>query len=342
MCCSSNTKNRTSEKAEKVEKLSVALVNGNQYVSGQMVELQFDIDSTRKIDSAIVYIGAQRFKYENVVNFNVQLPIEKVNVGKQQIHVNAWFTDGQRAEGRTMITILSDIVPKIYTCKIIRQLPHNSTFYTQGFEFDGDYLYEGVGLEGRSGLYKFDFQQQKLVNSVSMPNQYFGEGITILGGKVYQLTWQNFTGFIYNKQTLNKIGEFVYNTEGWGLTNDGTNLIMSDGSEKIYFIDTTSLQEVKRIEVYDNKGAVLLLNELEYVDGLIYANIYCTDNIVVLNPENGKVLKYINMTGLLDKSRFHQHVDVLNGIAYQKSTNRWFVTGKLWPTIFQVEFVERK
>ena len=170
---------------------------------------------------------------------------------------------------------------------------------------------------------------------------YFGEGITIMGDKLYQLTWRSCIGFIYNKHTLNKLGDFSYSTEGWGLTNNGKELIMSDGTENIHFIDTTSLQVKRTIQVYDTEGPVTELNELEYVDGLIYANIYCTDNIVAIDPATGKVLKIIDMRNLLDVSKLTQRVDVLNGIAYQKTTGRWFVTGKLWPTMFQVEFVRK-
>ncbi|MBO7595275.1 MAG: glutaminyl-peptide cyclotransferase [Salinivirgaceae bacterium] len=324
----------------KIERLAVSLINGDKYVFGQNIDLQCNAESGAVIDSLSVSFGGRTMKFARTAKLS--LPTNQASVGQHTIRITAWTADGSQAEGRAHVRIVSDVEPVRYTYKIIKQLPHNHDYYTQGLEFDGDYLYEGTGLEGRSALYKIDFQKQTVENSVALENQYFGEGVTVLGEKVYQLTWRSFAGFVYNKNTLNKIAGFSYPTEGWGLANDGSNLIMSDGSEKIYFIDTASFSEVRRIEVYDNNGPVTMLNELEYVDGLIYANIYCSDYIVAIEPTSGKVLKIIDMRGLLNTAELKQRVDVLNGIAYQKSTNRWYVTGKLWPKMFQVEFVEKR
>lgn len=324
----------------KVGRLAVSLINGDKYVFGQNVDLQCNTENGAAIDSLSVSFGGRTMNYAQTATLSI--PTNQASVGQHTIRITAWTSDGLQAEGRAHVRIVSDVEPVRYTYKIIKQLPHNHDYYTQGLEFDGDYLYEGTGLEGRSALYKIDFQKQTIVNNVALDNQYFGEGVTVLGEKVYQLTWRSFAGFVYNKNTLNKIADFSYPTEGWGLANDGTNLIMSDGSEKIYFLDTASFSEVRRVEVYDNNGPITMLNELEYVDGLIYANIYCSDFIVAIEPASGKVLKIIDMRGLLNNVELKQRVDVLNGIAYQKSTNRWYVTGKLWPKMFQVEFVEKR
>lgn len=340
--CGESPKNNTKPVAEKFGKLSVSLAGEGNYELGRNIELSCNAENGAVIDSVVVSAGNSRMTFSGAQVSAMSLPTSSMGVGQRTIRVLAWLADGTKAEGRALVRIVSDVEPAQYTYKIIKQLPHNNKYYTQGLEFDGDFLYEGTGLEGRSALYKIDFQKQSIVNSVNLDNQYFGEGVTVLGEKVYQLTWQSLVGFVYNKNTLNKITSFSYSTEGWGLANDGTNLIMSDGSEKIYFIDTTSLQEVRRIEVYDKSGPVSLLNELEYVDGLIYANIYCSDFIAAIEPQTGRVLKMIDMRGLLDKSKLQQRVDVLNGIAYQKSTGQWYVTGKLWPKMFQVEFVEKK
>ena len=321
-------------------KLNVEITNGENITSGQVISLTFSgVDSTA-IDSARATIDGRKFRFANG-STQIEIPTDGLSVGLKTIRVEAWTGNGEAAEGRARICIKSDIEPERLTYKVKKQLPHNPRYYTQGLEFDGDILYEGTGLEGRSAVYKIDFEKQNVITSVDLANNYFGEGVTILGDKLYQLTWRSFIGFVYNKKTLNKLHEFNYSTEGWGLTNNGSELIMSDGTEKIQFIDTASLQVTRTIEVYDTEGPVTELNELEFVDGLIYANIYCTDNIVAIDPANGKVMKIIDMRNLLDESKLTQRVDVLNGIAYQKTTGRWFVTGKLWPTMFQVEFVKK-
>lgn len=338
-CTGQPTQNKTTTQNELL-RLNIGISGGNVCTSGQDIRLKISTLNNVAIDSAIVVIDKREFKFD--ANFNqIDIATAGLTVGLKNITAKAWTRNGQVAEGRTRVCIKSDIEPEQLTYKVIKRLPHNQRYYTQGLEFDGDILYEGTGIEGQSSVYKIDFGQQNILTSVNLANNLFGEGITIMGDKLYQLTWRSCIGFVYNKHTLNKLGDFSYSTEGWGLTNDGNYLIMSDGTEVIHFIDTTTMQERHRIEVYDTEGPITQLNELEFVDGLIYANIYCTDNIVAINPANGKVMKIIDMRNLLDESKHTQRVDVLNGIAYQKTTGRWFVTGKLWPTMFQVEFVKK-
>ena len=338
-CSGQPTTNRTTTNTEPA-KLKIELTNGNEFTSGQTITLKINSEDTPLPDSVRAVIDGRPFWF-NKGSAIIEIPTAGLPVGQKTIRVEGWLSKEAKAEGRTRVCIKSDIEPERLTYKVIKQLPHNHRYYTQGLEFDGSELYEGTGLEGESAIYRIDFEKQNIITSVNLPNNYFGEGVTIIGNKLYQLTWRSCIGFIYNKHTLNKLGDFNYSSEGWGLTNDGRYLIMSDGTEVIHFIDTTTMQEHHRIEVYDTEGPVTELNELEFVDGLIYANIYCTDNIVAIDPENGKVLKIIDMRNLLDISKLHQRVDVLNGIAYQKTTDRWFVTGKLWPTMFQVEFVRK-
>ncbi len=320
-------------------KVSVTLTSGQIYTSGDKIVLQCQADNHQSIDSLIISINHQTFRFGPADT--VRIPTGELPMGSHNIGVEARFTNGSKATGRSRVCIKSDIEPEKLTYRIVRKLPHSTRHYTQGLEFDGDPLYEGTGIAGQSAVYKTDFKQLNIVNSINLDNEYFGEGISIMGDKLYQLTWQSYIGFIYNKHTLNKLSSFSYSTEGWGLTNDGNQLIMSDGSEKIYFIDTATMRETRRIEVYDNHGPVTMLNELEYADSLIYANIYCSDYIVAINPANGKVLKIIDMHNLLNSTTIKQRVDVLNGIARQPNTGKWFVTGKLWPTLFEVEFISK-
>ena len=338
-CTGQPVQKQSATKTEHV-KLKIELAGGTDYISGQTIALKINAVGNSMPDSARAIVDGRSFWFGKGAA-DIEIPTADLTVGQKTIRVEGWLGSGTMAEGRALVCIKSDIEPERLTYKVLKQLPHNQRYYTQGLEFDGGTLYEGTGLEGMSAVYRIDFEKQNIITSVSLPNNYFGEGITIMGDKLYQLTWRSCIGFIYNKQTLNKLGDFNYSTEGWGLTNNGKELIMSDGTENIHFIDTTSLQVKRTIQVYDTEGPVTELNELEYVDGLIYANIYCTDNIVAIDPETGKILKIIDMRNLLDMAKITQRVDVLNGIAYQKTTGRWFVTGKLWPTMFQVEFVKK-
>lgn len=338
-CTGQPAKKQLTTKSEPV-KLKIELANGTDYTSGQTIALKINTDGNSISDSAHVIVDDRSFWFGKETT-DIEIPTSGLSVGQKTIRVEGRLDNGQIAEGRVRVCIKSDIEPERFTYKVLKKLPHNQRYYTQGLEFDGNELYEGTGIEGQSAIYRIDFEKQSIIASTNLADNLFGEGITIMGDKLYQLTWRSCKGFVYNKKTLNCLHEFGYSTEGWGLTNDGTDLIMSDGTENIYFIDTTTLQVKRNIQVYDNEGPVTELNELEFVDGLIYANIYCTDNIVAIEPASGKVVKIIDMRDLLDKSKLMQRVDVLNGIAYQPATKRWFVTGKLWPTMFQVEFVKK-
>ena len=230
----------------------------------------------------------------------------------------------------------------VYGYTVVNSYPHDPQAFTQGLVYDNGVLYEGTGLNGRSSLRRVDLQTGQVQQNQPLDSQYFGEGIALLNGKIFQLTWQNHVGFIYNKDTFAKIGEFSYQTEGWGLTTDGKELIMSDGTSNIYFLDPDTLKETHRIAVSgEGGGPVTSLNELEYVNGEIYANLWRTDKIARIDPTSGQVLGWIDLTGLLKPEDRTQPVDVLNGIAYDPATDRLFVTGKLWPKLFEIDLVKK-
>lgn len=307
---------------------------------GQDVDLSFHVKGHESFDSLIVKVDFNRIAFSNKDNKTINISTQHLNPGKRNINISAFETGKEIASGQIQITLLSDIVPEKYTYKVIRTLPHNTQWYTQGFEFCDGFLYEGTGMNGQSGLYKVNPEKNEILQSVTLPDDIFGEGITILNDKVYQLTWRSQVGFVYDKNSLKKLYDFNYPTEGWGLTNNGKELIMSDGSDKIYFLDTAFLQESHHIEVYSNKGPVYSLNELELVNGVLYANVYQTDSIVAIDINSGKVLRTINLSGLLNKDKLTKKVDVLNGIAFNPKSGKWFVTGKWWPLIFQVDWVK--
>lgn len=186
---------------------------------------------------------------------------------------------------------------------------------------------------------KVELESGDILQSLALPAQFFGEGITIFGNRLFQLTWKSKLGFVYDKDSFELQQMFTYPTEGWGLTHDGQHLIQSDGTANLYFLDPDTLQEIDRIEVYDYNGPVRLLNELEYIQGEIYANVWFTDYIARIDPQSGEVIGWIDLAGLLGPEDYDQPVNFLNGIAYDAENERLFVTGKLWPKLFEIELV---
>lgn len=227
-----------------------------------------------------------------------------------------------------------------YTFEIVHRFPHDRRAFTQGLEYHDGILYESTGLRGESTVRKVALETGEVQQLHELDENLFGEGLTVHNDRIYQLTWQAGAGFVYEQETLDLIDEFAYQGEGWGLANDGERLIVSDGSSTISFRDFGTFEELDRIEVYDDRGAVSMLNELEYIDGEIWANIWMEDEIVVINPETGWVNRRIDMTGLLQEGDRGDHrVDVLNGIAWDVDNERILVTGKLWPVIYQIDVV---
>jgi len=291
-----------------------------------------------KIKKIELFINNQLIKSSNQLKFDVTLDSKNFLPGNNQIKVVATKEDGEIGINNATILITSDIKPQVQHYKIIGTLPHNPQYFTEGFEFYDDRLFEGTGNNGSSIIASYNPNNKKVYNSLSINNEYFGEGITILKNKIYQLTYKNKLGFIYDVNTFKKIGEFNFDSqEGWGLTNDGKNLIMSDGTSKIHYIDPVSFKIIKSIEVCDKNGTISNINELEYVDGIIYSNVWMTETILKIDANTGKVLAYINMNGL--QNQFNKSsIDVLNGIAYNKKEDLFYVTGKYWPKIFKVKF----
>jgi glutamine cyclotransferase len=230
----------------------------------------------------------------------------------------------------------------VFGFKVIRVFPHDPKAFTQGLVFHQGFLYEGTGLLGKSSLRKVKLETGRTVKLYQLPYQLFGEGITLWQNNLIQLTWKTRTGFVYDRETFRLLRKFTYPTEGWGITQDGKHLIMSDGTSFLHFLDPCNFKEVKRIHVHDRGLPITLLNELEYIKGEIYANVYLTDRIVRISPKTGRVTGWIDLQGLLPTKDRAQGVDVLNGIAYDAQGNRIFVTGKYWPKVFEIRIVPRK
>ncbi len=226
----------------------------------------------------------------------------------------------------------------VYTYEILNVYPHDAGAFTQGLVFEDGFLYEGTGLSGESSLRKVELETGKVLKMYVLPAEFFGEGITLYKDKIIQITWQSHKGFVYSKETFELLGEFTYPTEGWGLTCDGERLIMSDGTSRLHFLDLETFEEIKQVHVHDSTGFITRINELEYIDGEIYANIWQEDVIARISPETGEVTGWIDLTGLLSPAERGQ-ADVLNGIAYDRESDRLFVTGKFWPYLFEIRLV---
>jgi glutamine cyclotransferase len=232
--------------------------------------------------------------------------------------------------------------PPEYTFKVVQAFPHDTTAFTQGLAFRDGFLYESTGLKGRSSLRKVRLETGEVVQRVDLAPDFFGEGITLLKNEVVQLTWLSHRGFVYNVSDFRLLRRFSYSGEGWGLATNGREIFMSDGTPAIRVLDADTLEQKRRFTVQDGDTPIDQLNELEFVDGEIFANVWKTDRIARISPQSGRVVGWIDLKGLLSPIYDLESGAVLNGIAYDSSRKRLFVTGKLWPSIFEIRLVPKR
>ncbi|RME74452.1 MAG: glutaminyl-peptide cyclotransferase [Chloroflexi bacterium] len=234
----------------------------------------------------------------------------------------------------------ADGEPARYTYRIVESFPHDPDAFTQGLVYLDGTLYESTGLRGRSSLRRVDLETGQVLQQVNLALPFFAEGIAVVDDRIIQLTWQSRMGFVYDRDSFDLRRRFFYPTEGWGITYDGQQLIMSDGSDTLYFWNPDTLEEIGRVQVQDNGVPVVRLNELEYIHGEVFANVWQTDRIARINPQTGQVVGWIDLTGLLSETdRAGRAVDVLNGIAYDAPNDRLLVTGKLWPRLYHIDLL---
>lgn len=315
--------------------------NKKNYVFGEKVSINVKTKlKDGEIESIKLYYKNQLLKESKELNFTVDEIVINI-LGTNNFRVEAVKTDALKNSRIKSFVSVSNQTPKKLTYKTINNYPHSKNYYTQGLEFHDGFLYEGTGENGSSGIFKVNVETGNAVQSYEMEEKYFGEGISILNDKIYQLTYKSQKGFIYNLKDFSVIDSFQYKSkQGWGLTNDGTNLIMSDGTQLLTWLNPNDFSVVKRVQVANNKGILNNINELEYINNSIYANVYMTDIIVEIEPETGKVISEIHLTGLINMYHIKtDRIDYLNGIAYDNKNDRIFVTGKLWPRLFEVEFI---
>jgi glutaminyl-peptide cyclotransferase len=290
-------------------------------------------------DSAALFLNGKKVVSAVESPLVYKWDTKAAKMGKHIIKLKSYFS-GEEEEISTSVQIKSDIEPVMYSYKIVKKYPHDTKAYSQGLFYEDGFLYEGTGQYGESTIRKVSLEDGKVQDYFNMPPNIFGEGITIIGDKIYQLSWKEHQGFVYNKKTFELIKKFQYNTEGWGLTSDGKKLFMTDGSNKLYLLDKENFNIIETIEVYNNNGPVTNLNELEYINGQIYANVYLTNYIVIIDPSSGKIIGQIDLKGLLETTNYTGNADVLNGIAWDPAKKRLLVTGKLWPNIFEISLVK--
>ena len=338
---SKSLEKQETKKAQHSSLFFITPVNGQKFTIGDDISIKVSLkDKALTIDSIHYFVNGKPLQKNEAKPSIGNLNTDNALPGKQKISATSYYNDGTKEKSAITIILLSDIIPELYTYKIINTYPHDKNAYTQGLVYEDGILYESTGNYGTSTLRKTALKSGKVIQSYNLPNNIFAEGICLFNDKIIQLTYKAQSMFIYDKGTFNLLREVPAPTlEGWGITNYGNELVMSDGSEILYFMDKEHFSVTRKLEVYDHKGPVNRLNELEYIKGKIYANIYISDDIVIIDPESGKVEARANMKGLLKPSDRHPSIDVFNGIAYDKDNGRLFVTGKNWPRLFEVALV---
>lgn len=287
------------------------------------------------VDSVAYFLDDIRVASSKDGNATISIPDGRV--GRRTVLARV-FSGDQRFAAQTKLTVVAPNAPKTYTYEILETYPHDQEAFTQGMEFKGDTLYESTGQYYQSTLRKVDYTTGEVLNTVSLENNQFGEGLTIYNDKIYQLTWKNNIGLIYDAADMEKEGSFNYgqSAEGWGLCNDGERFYKSDGTSRIWILDPETMEEVDYIEVYTNDSMIEKINELEFINGKIYANVWQFNGIAIIDPATGIVEGQINTASLKNEVSRANDDNVLNGIAYKGEENILYLTGKRWEKLFKI------
>jgi len=291
------------------------------------------------IDSIIYYVNDKKIASKKGLD-KLTFELKDQKLGYQNLKALVYF-GGENSEATARVELVSNVQPKLLKYKIVNTFPHDTTSFTEGLEFYKDTLYESTGQNGASHFRKYDYKTGKVYKQVDLETKYFGEGITFINGKLFQLTWQEKTGFIYNAKTLKLEKTFTYDKdiEGWGMTNDGKYIYQTDKTEKIWKMDPSTQKMIDYVNVYSGESKIPSINELEWINGKIYTNVWQKDAIAIVNPNNGAVEGILDMSGLR-KFVKNKTAEVLNGIAYNPKTKTIFVTGKNWDKIFEITVSE--
>jgi glutaminyl-peptide cyclotransferase len=294
-----------------------------------------------KVDSVKIFFDGKEITVLKSAPWEYSIPSSFISAtGRKPVRAVAY---GRGLVGNVthFVIVYSDVVPKKFGYRVVHSYPHDKEAFTQGLFYDNGVLYEGTGQEAGSSLREVELGTGKVLRQHNLDPSLFGEGITLFKGRIYQVTWRNKVGFVYDKSNFTQINKIFYQTEGWGLTTMNDRIVMSDGSNILYFIEPETFTVASRLEVYDNRKKIDQLNELEYINGEIWANIWQTDLIARIDPSSGKVKSYVNLSGIFPESeRKKTDADVLNGIAFDAGSGRIFVTGKRWPELYEITVTE--
>lgn len=310
------------------------------YSFGDELVVEFESKNRFVVDSSAIYVDGHEVARLGSGETRFSLPIGNSKVGLMMVKVVAWHPDNKEGVATGTIRVKPAEAPIRCKYHVLKTYPHDSKAYTQGLTYQDGFMYEGTGQYGESSIRKVDMNSGKIHSVLSIDNQYFGEGITIFGDKIYQITWRSRKGFVYDLKSFSLESSFEYGSEGWGITTMGDYLVMSDGTNKLYHIAPSTFNILREVEVYDNVGPINQLNELEYVGGLIWANVWLTDRIVAIDPKSGAVKYDLDLSGLLsaaERGKLDDKDDVLNGIAWNPVSKTFYLTGKRWPKLFEIK-----
>lgn len=309
------------------------------YLPQDNIELGVLNPEDEEVDSVVYFVNENKIGTQKGLE-KLSFALKTQKLGYQNLKAIVYY-DGENAQASTKIELVTNIQPKLLKYTVVNTYPHDTTSFTEGLEFHKDILFESTGLYGKSKLLKTDYKTGKIIKSLELDAKYFGEGITVINNKIYQLTWQEKTGFIYNADTWKLEKTFIYDKdiEGWGMTNDGKYIYQTDKTEKIWKMDPETQKMIDYVNVYSGSAKIPSINELEWIEGKIYTNVWQKDAIAIVNPATGVVEGIIDMSGLR-KFISYAKAEVLNGIAYNPKTKTIFVTGKNWEKMFEIKVSE--
>lgn len=307
-----------------------------QYIEGQDVTVNLDIkENNPEAQLKIILNGVDFFFKKGVATTeSITIPADKIKLGYNDIEIHLDGFEGEKHTEKRRIIVFANTTPEIYIPEIQVRFPHNPKHYTQGYEFFNGSLYEGTGQLSQSMLAEINLKSGESIRKIENESNIFGEGITILNNEVFQLTWQNKVCYVYNLEDFSKTRQYTYDGEGWGLANDGKVIYMSNGSSTIYVRDPKTFDVIRTFDVFSNRQEYRALNELEFVDGFLYANVYTQNYIVKIDPKDGRVVGIIDCEDLVTEGQGSG--EVLNGIAYNHKNQRFYITGKYWEKVFEV------
>lgn len=347
--CSGKPGNREEKSEEPAaisdsEKVTVKIVSPEENTEFRLndpIGVRLTVEGSNRADSIVISFDSRKAATIRSEPWEYTIPPAfTVTTGRKSLKVTAWRGGKSAASVTRFMIVYADKAPVRYGYRVIHAYPHDREAFTQGLFYYKGLLYEGTGQETGSSLREVDLQTGKVMRQHNLDASLFGEGITLYNDRIFQVTWENKVGFVYDRATFKVINKVYYPTQGWGLTTIDNRIVMSDGTNVLYFYEPESFTAISRLEVYDDKKMIDSLNELEYINGEIWANIWMSDEVARIDPVSGKVKGYIDLQGLLSESDRLPETDVLNGIAWDEAGKRIFVTGKRWPKLFEIRITE--